>query len=106
MGLIIVVKFIAGHLQLEACLAKLNPCAFLLDNSSLPLPLSQRKKNSHKGNFGNVLIIGGGPGMPGAVSLAAKAALRTGAGSVTIATWPEHAHNVLPLVPEAMIMGY
>lgn len=93
------------HLQLEACLAKLNPCAFLLDNSSLPLPLSQRKKNSHKGNFGSVLIIGGGPGMPGAVSLAAKAALRTGAGSVTIATWPEHAHNVLPLVPEAMIWG-
>ncbi len=89
------------HLQLEACIAKLNPCAFLLNNNTLPLPL--RKKNSHKGNYGSVLVIGGGPGMPGAVSLTAKAAMRTGAGSVHVATWPEHAHSVLPLVPEAMI---
>ena len=93
------------RLQLDACLAKLKAYAFLLDNADLPLPLAPRKKNSHKGDFGSVLLIGGGPGMPGAVSLAAKAALRTGAGSVTIATWPEHAHSVLPLVPEAMIWG-
>ncbi|WP_420814310.1 NAD(P)H-hydrate dehydratase [Legionella antarctica] len=93
------------HLQLEACIAKLNPCAFLLNINSLSLPLALRKKNSHKGNYGNVLVIGGGPGMPGAVSLTAKAAMRTGAGSVNIATWPEHAHSVLPLVPEAMIWG-
>jgi hydroxyethylthiazole kinase-like uncharacterized protein yjeF len=93
------------HLQLEACIAKLKPYAFLLDKADLPLPLAARKKNSHKGDYGNVLIIGGGPGMPGAVSLAAKAAMRTGAGSVTVATWPEHAHSVLPLIPEAMIWG-
>lgn len=93
------------HLQLETCVAKLKPYAFLLANSTLPLPLPERKKNSHKGDYGSVLVIGGGPGMPGAVSLTAKAAMRTGAGSVSIATWPEHAHSVLPLVPEAMIWG-
>lgn len=93
------------HLQLDACIAQLKPCAFLLHKDSLPLPLPSRKRNSHKGNFGSVLIIGGGPGMPGAVSLAAKAAMRSGAGAVTIATWPEHAHSVLPLLPEAMIWG-
>lgn len=92
-------------LQLDTCIAKLKPSAFLLGSDTLPLPLSTRKKNSHKGTYGSVLVIGGGPGMPGAVSLAAKAAMRIGAGSVSIATWPEHAHSVLPLIPEAMIWG-
>lgn len=93
------------HLQLESCLAKFTPDAFLLNESSLALPLSPRKKNSHKGTYGHVLVIGGGVGMPGAVSLAAKAAMRTGAGSVSIATWPGHAQGVLPLIPEAMVWG-
>lgn len=43
--------------------------------------------------------------MPGAVSLAAKAALKTGAGVVTVATWPDYAKSALPLIPEAMIWG-
>ena len=43
--------------------------------------------------------------MPGAITLAAKAAMRTGAGAVTIATWPEHAKGALPLIPEAMVWG-
>ncbi len=93
------------RLQLDTCIAKLKPHAFLLNGNSLPLPLAKRKKNSHKGNYGSILVIGGGPGMPGAVSLAAKAAMRTGAGLVNIATWAEHAHGVLPLIPEAMIWG-
>lgn len=93
------------RLQLEACVAKLEPFALLLSEHNLPLPLTLRKKNSHKGDYGHVLVIGGGPGMPGAVSLAAKAAMRTGAGAVTIATWPDHAKNVMPIIPEAMIWG-
>lgn len=92
-------------LQLDNIVEKILPYASLLSSASLPLPLTARKKNSHKGDYGHVLIIGGGPGMPGAVSLAAKAAMRTGAGAVSIATWPEHAKNVLPLIPEVMIWG-
>ena len=92
-------------LQLNTCVAGLEPQAILLHTESLPLPLKKRKKNTHKGDFGHVLIIGGGPGMPGAVSLSAKAALRTGAGAVTVATWPEHAMGALSLVPEAMVWG-
>ncbi|MFT4058554.1 MAG: NAD(P)H-hydrate dehydratase [Legionella sp.] len=92
-------------IQLETCVAKQIPAAYLLNNATVPLPLAARKKNSHKGNFGHVLIIGGGPGMPGAVSLAAKAAMRIGAGSVTVATWPEYAKGALALIPEAMIYG-
>lgn len=68
--------------------------------SQLLLP---RLKSAHKGLYGHVLIIGGGPGMPGAVALAANAALRVGAGMVSIATWPDYARQPLPGLPEAMI---
>jgi NAD(P)H-hydrate repair Nnr-like enzyme with NAD(P)H-hydrate dehydratase domain len=40
-----------------------------LNGDGLPLPA--RKKNSHKGDFGHVLLIGGGIGMLGAIGLAA-----------------------------------
>lgn len=93
------------HLKLDSYLARLNPCAQLLNKNCLTLPLVARKKNSHKGDFGHIVIIGGGQGMPGAVALAAKAALRTGAGAVSIATRSEHVSAVLPLVPEAMVWG-
>lgn len=92
-------------LSLEACTNQLAPAAHLLNTTTLSLPLPERKKNSHKGNYGHVLIVGGGPGMPGAISLAAKATLRTGAGAVTVATWPEYAKGALSLIPEAMVSG-
>lgn len=50
-----------------------------------------------------MLVVGGGLGMPGAVALAANAALRVGAGMVTVATWPDYARQPLPCLPEAMI---
>ncbi len=50
--------------------------------------LPYRNPNANKGSFGPVLIIGGSIGMTGAVSLAAKAALKTGAG-IVIAAVPE-----------------
>lgn len=90
-------------LQLSSCLRTLDPSAYLLDDAALRGLLKPRKLNSHKGMYGHVLIIGGGPGMPGAVYLAALAAMRVGAGMVTIATHPEHVTGVLPLLPEVMI---
>ena len=56
--------------------------------------LPARSKDAHKGTFGKVCIIGGSVGMTGAVALAGKAAFRSGAGLVRIAT-PE---SVLPVV--------
>lgn len=64
-----------------------------------------RPKGAHKGLFGHVLLVGGNYGMPGSIVLAAAAALRTGAGSVTIATQKAHAQYALPLLPEAMLCG-
>ena len=53
-----------------------------------------RKPDASKGNFGHVLILAGSVGKSGAAALAAKAALRAGAGLVTVAT----AASVLPIV--------
>lgn len=58
----------------------------LQDLTDTPLPrLPPRRADSHKGNFGRALLIGGSRGMSGAISLAGKAALRSGAGLVTLA---------------------
>jgi len=65
--------------------------------------LPKRKASSNKGNFGHVLIIGGNTGMPGAVILAAKAALCSGAGLVTIATVASNLQAIVTAVPEAMV---
>lgn len=46
--------------------------------------LPPRMKNSHKGQFGHVGIVGGTPGMVGAVLIAGRAALQQGAGSATV----------------------
>lgn len=61
-----------------------------------------RPRDAHKGNFGHVLVVGGDHGMGGAVILAAKAALRSGAGLVTVATRAEHLASVLSVCPEVM----
>jgi NAD(P)H-hydrate epimerase len=54
--------------------------------SVVELPrLPARPADAHKGHFGRVLVVGGSRGMIGAPALAANAALRGGAGLVTVA---------------------
>ena len=56
----------------------------MINVSASPLPqLVPRASESHKGDYGRVLLIGGCRGMSGALALAGKAALRSGAGPVT-----------------------
>jgi NAD(P)H-hydrate epimerase len=68
---------------------------------SLPLV---RKPDAHKGSFGHALIVAGSVGKSGAAVLGGRAALRAGAGLVTVAT----PADVLPVVaagmPEMMTM--
>ncbi len=98
-------EIICHNLQLEKCLALIQPAAYLLDDNLNKTLLPRRRKNSNKGCFGHVLIIGGGYGMPGSICITANAALRAGSGVVTIATRPEHANQAIPFLPEAMIYG-
>ncbi|MDE2292109.1 MAG: bifunctional ADP-dependent NAD(P)H-hydrate dehydratase/NAD(P)H-hydrate epimerase, partial [Elusimicrobia bacterium] len=56
--------------------------------------LPARPRDGHKGTFGHVLVVAGSRGMTGAAVLAARGALRAGAGLVTVAT-PESQQPVV-----------
>ncbi len=80
----------------------------LFDNPALKLELLEpeavlpffrkRKKDAHKGTYGHVLVVAGSLGKGGAAALAGRAALRMGAGLVTVAT----AASALPSVARSM----
>jgi ADP-dependent NAD(P)H-hydrate dehydratase / NAD(P)H-hydrate epimerase len=76
-----------------------------IDAGLLAHVLPRRARDAHKGQHGRVLIVGGGPGMPGAVRLAAEASLRAGAGLVTVATRPEHTTAIVAGRPEIICRG-
>jgi ADP-dependent NAD(P)H-hydrate dehydratase / NAD(P)H-hydrate epimerase len=62
-----------------------------------------RRRNFHKGDAGSVAIVGGANGMSGAALLAARAALKTGAGKVFLAVLADPPMTVDTLHPELMI---
>lgn len=67
--------------------------------------LKPRLKNWHKGLSGHVLVIGGADGFSGAARMAGIAALRVGAGLVSIATTAENASFMNAEHPELMCHG-
>ena len=116
-------QFIAEHVGLRTGAAL--DCVGELDLTTLDLPLSLfegiapaahayrvealagmlalRPRDSHKGRHGHVLCIGGDHGGGGAVLLASDAALRCGAGLVSVATRGAHVGASLARLPEAMV---
>ncbi len=66
--------------------------------------LARRSRSAHKGDFGRVLIVGGGVGMPGAARLAGEACLRVGAGLVTVAVAPQNVVAVSAGRPELICL--
>ncbi len=77
----------------------------LLDIERCVSQIPTRDQDAHKNTFGHVLVIGGDLGMGGAVIMAAEAALRTGAGLVSIATRQENTTAALSRRPEVMVKG-
>lgn len=75
-----------------------------LDSDHL-VGLAPRPAQAHKGDFGHVLVVGGDLGTGGSVLLSAEAALRCGAGLVSVATRPEHVGAGLTRLPETMCLG-
>ena len=66
--------------------------------------LAPRPRESHKGDFGRLLVVAGSEGMTGAAILAARAAYRSGAGLVTIGIERGLFASVSPAVPEAIFL--
>lgn len=65
--------------------------------------VQRRKGNTHKGSYGHVALIGGSPGFSGAIVLAARAALRSGIGLVSVLV-PEGLEDIVASqIPECMV---
>ncbi|WP_159016076.1 NAD(P)H-hydrate dehydratase [Cognatiluteimonas profundi] len=79
------------------------PSAYALPAASLQHWLKPRALDTHKGDFGHVLCIGGDSGHGGAIILCAEAALRAGAGLVSVATQATTVSALLARRPEAMV---
>jgi ADP-dependent NAD(P)H-hydrate dehydratase / NAD(P)H-hydrate epimerase len=85
--------------------ARATPMADLYSHPPSALTGRPRARCAHKGDFGHVLVIGGDHGMGGAVRLAGEAALRVGAGRVSVATRASHAAMLAAACPELMCHG-
>lgn len=97
-----------GFLQLDSLnipqkvYASVSATAHLLNWHDVKTFLPTRPKNSHKGTYGHVLIVGGDKGTTGAAILAGRAALRAGSGLVSVATRLDHAAVMNVMQPELM----
>jgi ADP-dependent NAD(P)H-hydrate dehydratase / NAD(P)H-hydrate epimerase len=78
---------------------------FILRNK-IRKSLPKRKRDSNKGDFGRVLIVGGSSGMTGAAVLASRGALRSGAGLTYIAVPKELVNVVDSQTPEVITLPF
>ena len=93
----------------ELAVADINVPSFLFDDDKLKLELveketvlpyfKRRRKDTHKGTYGHLFVLSGSLGKTGAAVMAGKAALKMGAGLVTVGT-PE---SCLPIVARSMV---
>jgi ADP-dependent NAD(P)H-hydrate dehydratase / NAD(P)H-hydrate epimerase len=82
-----------------------QPDSRLLDMRRMSAWLPPRRMDSHKGDFGHVLAIGGELGLGGAIRLCGEASLRSGAGLVSVATRAENVTALNAARPELMALG-
>ena len=83
----------------------LTPWGYRISKEWVEGMLPTRPASAHKGVAGGLLIIGGGVGMTGAPVLAGRAALRSGAGRVTIGCHPDNQTSTASHTPELMVVG-
>lgn len=83
----------------------MSPTPRKLEYDSIKHLLGRRPGDTHKGDCGHVLIIGGDRGFGGAALMAGMSAARAGAGLVSVATHPSHCAAFLAKCPELMVKG-
>jgi NAD(P)H-hydrate epimerase len=89
----------------DALFTGVTPLARRITQRNLHGLLAPRARHAHKGNAGRVLVVGGQPGMPGAVRLTGEAAYRAGAGLVVLATHSAHVASIGAARPELIAYG-
>lgn len=80
-----------------------DPDCQFLHRKDVQALLPRRRRQSHKGTYGHVLLIGGSLDYSGAIILAARAAMRAGAGLVTVLTPKSIVDRVANACPEIMV---
>ena len=75
---------------------------FELEREDVARHFPPRPRHNHKGSYGHLLVVAGSVGKTGAAALAARAAMRAGAGLVTVATAASAQPVVAALLLEAM----
>ena len=83
----------------------INPSSRRIDINDVSQHFSPRSLAAHKRDHGHVVVVGGNHACGGAVLLAAEAALRTGAGLVTVLTRSHHRPAIVARRPELMVAG-
>ncbi len=90
--------------------ADLGVAGYIYDQPGVPLLrwhhdlLPALSTDTYKHRQGHLVIAGGELNMPGAVAMAAEAALRAGAGMVTVVTRGVHANAIVARTPEVMVV--
>ncbi|MFU8785866.1 MAG: NAD(P)H-hydrate dehydratase, partial [Candidatus Izemoplasmataceae bacterium] len=80
--------------------------AYVLDKDMIKKTMPPRQQNTHKYDYGKIVIFGGSPEMMGAPNLAAEAALRSGSGIIKIAVLKKYYEYIYRLSHEVMFTSY
>ncbi|MGB1579999.1 MAG: NAD(P)H-hydrate dehydratase, partial [Nevskiales bacterium] len=83
-----------------------SPLALCITDKLRTDCLPRRTRTAHKGLHGHVHCLGGDHGTAGAIRIAAEAALRSGAGLVSVSTQPNAANSLVQACPELMASGF
>lgn len=90
----------------DGAVEKQNISINLIDTKDIVPLFPLRNKDSNKGTYGRVFIIGGSAGMMGAAAMCGMAALRCGPGIVELGVPSSIQHAIAPLLVEAMVKGF
>jgi hydroxyethylthiazole kinase-like uncharacterized protein yjeF len=94
-GLNYVGDLVVADIGIDArAVAEVNPRTGVLESEDMRWLVPRREPDTHKGTYGHVLVVAGSRGKTGAAIMACRAAMRSGAGLVTLAA-PRSLNNVL-----------